>query len=88
MVKSSLMMPECAGMARGKTLQTVRKTCILHGNSSSMTFCVCPAWDSSSALGGGCWLDWDQPLLSSFFPCLFAGLFLFPSEISAAQLGY
>lgn len=36
MVKSSLMMPECAGMARGKTLQTVIKTRVSHGNSSSV----------------------------------------------------
>lgn len=84
MVKSSLMMPECAGMARGKTLQTVIKTCISHGDSSSVTFCVCPVWDSSSALGGGGWLDWHQPLLSSPFPCLFAWIFLFPPETSAA----
>lgn len=70
------------GQRKRKTLQTDIKTCISHGDSSSVVFCVCPAWDSSSALGGSSWLDWDQPLPSSLFSCLFAWIFLFPPPLS------
>lgn len=70
MERSSLMMPECVSMARGRTLQTYENMyfmCpfILHD------FSVCPAWDSSSALGGVAgWIGTNLcfPLFS--FACL------------------
>lgn len=88
MERSSLMMPECAGMARGRTLQTVAGTCIFHGDSSFMiSLCVQPGIPPLLWVGVAGWIGTNLCFSSLFFS-LNAWIFFLPLETSATQPGY
>lgn len=87
MVKSSLMMPDCVGMARGKTLQTVIKTCISHGNSSSViSVYVQPGIPPLLRVGVAGWIGTNLCFPLSSLACL-PGYYLFPQRLLLPNLG-
>lgn len=86
-MKSSLMMPECASTARGKTLQTAIKTSISCGNSSSVTSVYAqPGIPPLLWVRVNGWIGTNLHFALSSLACVPG--YSFSPEISAVQLGY